>query len=291
MTKRNIITIGVCLLLNSAFAQSITATVDRQKILIGEPIELKVAVRLQKGFPVSFLDIDTLPHFEVMDRSPLNTEEDGNFTNYEQVFKITSWDSGKWMIPPIGERTLLTKPIPIEVAYTPFDTSKPYNDIKDIVNVPAKKDSKWIWYVIGLALLIILFLLFFPKGRKKEKVVEVVVPPGDAYKEALTRLDKLNEKDLYTKDVKLFYSELVNILRDYLHKRKDIHTYTRTTDDLSIQIGKLGMNNDLYLQLLQALRSSDMVKFAKFQPLSEENRSAMEIIRKSIIEIEKGNAV
>jgi len=104
-------------------------------------------------------------------------------------------------------------------------------------------------------------------------------------------LQDLRAKELDRSDVKQFYSQLVFILRDYLHRRKGVYSHSKTTDDLSIQMKDLKLPNEFYHELLQILRLSDLVKYAKFQPGSADNQKAFDVIVQTIKDIERGNAV
>jgi hypothetical protein len=173
----------------------------------------------------------------------------------------------------------------IDVAYSPhpFDTTQPYHDIHDILEIKKPGETTWYWYLIGLLILILLFLLFFPKGKPKSKG-EFVSDEG-AYKRALKKLDVLNKRN--DVDSKAFYTELIQIFREYLHKRKNIYSFSKTTDDLAIQIEKLNLSRDQYHELLQTLRLSDLVKYAKYQPTREENQTSINDIKQGIIDIEQ----
>jgi hypothetical protein len=259
------------------------ATADRDSILIGEQIKLKVQGQFQKGQD-QWPRLDTIPRFEVLEKSEVDRKEDGNLVTLTQTLTITSWDSGVLFIPPLNIGNSVTAPIRINVAYAPhpFDTSQPYHPLHDILEVKKEPETTWYWYLIGLLVLILLFLLFFPKGKPKPK--PDFVPDANAYKKAMQRLDELKRKE--NLESKIFYTELVQIFRDYLHKRKNIYSYSKTTDDLAIQVDSLNMDRELYQHLLQTLRLSDSVKYAKYQPGVEENGNAIEIIKESITAIE-----
>jgi hypothetical protein len=195
-----------------------------------------------------------------------------------------------WTLPPVLSKNASAKPLQIKVEWThPFDTAQPYHDIKAIVPVNKETSQKWYWYLIGLALLIVLFLLFFPKGKKQTPKPRE--PAIDAYRQAIKRLEGLQAKEVNTNNVKQYYSDLVFILRDYLHRRKGIYSHSKTTDDLSIQMKDVKLPASLYNELLQSLRLSDMVKYARYQPYSEENKKTYDTIKQSITEIERGHAV
>lgn len=283
--KQAICIIGICLFSHAFYGQTVTAVTDRDSILIGEQFHLQLSANFEQNTAVAWFTIDTLLHFEIMERSEVDTVLQGNRLQLTQTFKLTSWDSGIWSIPAFSIARVRTKPIRINVAFSPhpFDVNQPYHDIKDLIEIKKPVANKWYWYLVFLLVLILLFLLFFPAGKKREQ--ETFVPQEGAYRAALRKLDVLEGS--IPQDSRIFYTELVHIYREYLFKRWNIRSFSKTTDDLAIQMDRLELPDDLYRQTVQTLRLSDMVKFARYQPPSEENRKALKVIRESIFTIER----
>lgn len=269
----------------SVTAQKVTATADKEKILIGEQFHVKLQANFNKGEPLDFFEIDTIPRFEILDRSEIDTSRFNDGVALIQNLTVTSWDSGKIQIAPFVLGKYKTKPLIIDVAYSPspFDTTQPYHDIHDIMDVKKPGQTTWYWYLIGLLVLILLFILFFPKGKPRAKG-EFVSDEG-SYKRALKKLDALNKRSDI--DSKVFYTELIQIFREYLHKRKNIYSFSKTTDDLAVQIEKLNLDKDQFQQLVQSLQLSDLVKYAKYQPTRDENQTSVNDIREGIDAIEQ----
>src|SRR4029079_11386226 len=121
------------------------------------------------------------------------------------------------------------------------------------------------------------------KPRKKGEFVS----DEGAYKKALKKLDALQKRT--DTENKVFYTELIQIFREYLHKRKNIYSFSKTTEDLSMQIEKLNMVGDQYQQLVQTLVLSDFVKYAKYQSSTEEKRNSIESVKEGIITIENAH--
>lgn len=271
----------------SVTAQKVTVTADKEKILIGEQFQLRLQANFNKGEPLDFFDIDSIPRFEILDRTEIDTSNFNDGAALVQSLTMTSWDSGKIQIAPFVLGRYQTKALMVDVAYSPhpFDTTKPYHDIHDILEVKRPIESTWYWYLIGLLVLVLLFLLFFPKGKPRTKG-EFISDEG-AYKRALKKLDALEKRT--DAEGKAFYTELIQVFREYLHKRKNIYSFSKTTGDLSLQIEKLNIDRDQYQQLVQTLLLSDFVKYAKYQSSAEERRISMNSIRKSIVEIENAH--
>ena len=269
----------------SSFAQptSFSVSTDKEKIVIGEPFDLTFKATISKKDTVQWLTIDSLHHFEILNKAKIDTQINNDVYIFEQKITLTSWDSGKWPIPTIiFSKNKKLKPIVIDVSFSSFNPAQDYHDVKDILEVQKPGKAVWHWYLIGAVLLLLLFFLLFP-SKKKKKEEEVLKPDENIYKTSLLRLDKLKEAN--DPHPKIYYTELIDIFRDYLYKRKGIQSFSKTTDDLAIQVSDLQQVNNQKL-LLQALRLSDLVKFARFQPAISEQKESLEIIRESIIDIE-----
>ncbi|HET6996899.1 MAG TPA: hypothetical protein VFI06_18020 [Chitinophagaceae bacterium] len=272
----------------TAFAQNKTtvkASVDKNRIFIGERIQLTLEADIPENEPIRFFIIDTSSHFE-MDKQKIDTTNTSEGTLLKQVIHITSFDSGHWVIPSLvlGEN-LATDTIPVDVSFSPMDSTQSYHDIKDIIDIkPAEEKKKWwLWYAIGgsaLLLGLIVFLLL----RKKKPAVSVAAPPVNPYDEALRQLEKLQKEKT---DQKQFYSRLVDIFRLYVYRKKDIHSMQKTTDDLVVQLKSLSIDREQFEKLSQSLRLSDFVKFARYVPSADDDRSTFETIKNTIVAIEK----
>jgi hypothetical protein len=280
---------AICLLLivHSLPAQVINLSYDRQRILLGEPMAVTVKAFTDKGKGLENFPIDTLPHLEILEASKIDTAIVGETMQLSQTLTVTSWDSGRWNLPTVLTAGVPSKPVAFDVVYTsPWDPKQPYHDIKGIVPVEAPGQSTWWWYLIGLAILAALFMLFFPAGKKEKAEVEL---DKNAYRKALQELEKL-EKERPV-DAKSFHTTLINIFRTYLKGAKGIQSFSKTTDDLSIQLQGQKLASAEYNHLVQMLRLSDLVKFAAYRPAEEANREALSTIKQSITTIEQHHAV
>lgn len=285
------ITIAIIALFFSAItaAQSKTtvkATVDRSQILIGEPISLRLEVDVPENEAIRFFQIDSLPHFEFLAQQKIDTSNTGSGTVLSQIIRITSFDSGHWVIPSLvlGEN-ISTDSIPVDVGFSPFNPEQPYHDIKEIIEVTPeekKEQPKWWYLLAGAVLLLIILILIFRK--KKKPVVNLVAPPVDPYKEAMTQLEKLQKEK---PEAKQYYSRLVDIFRVYVLNKTGIHSLQNTTDDLVSQLRGLKIPKEQFDQLAQSLRLSDFVKFAKYIPSAEDDKNSFDTINWSIQQIEQ----
>ncbi len=272
------------ILLQQVLAQKakFTASVNKTKILIGEPFEMSLKAFVS-GTVAQWPVIDSLPHFEVLSRTKIDSQLNNSTLILNQTITLTSWDSGRFAVPSFSVAgSGKTTPIFIAVGYTPFDTTQEYNDVKDILDAAKSPRRQWHWYLIGALLLVGLFILLFP-GRKEKKQVGFV-PDANSYKTALAKLQALQNNPPF--DAKVLFTEAIEIFRTYLSKRKGIESFSKTTGDLALQLQQLPLAPKTYASLTQTLSLSDLVKFAKWQPAPQEVQTSIETIKQSIIAIE-----
>jgi hypothetical protein len=270
-------------------AQEVKFSFDKQKILLGEQLTVKIEAVVANGQSSDLFTIDTLPHFEVLGQTKIDTAIIGDKLQLTRMLTITSWDSGRWEFPTLIMNGAPSKPVFIDVGYTsPWDPKQPYHDIKGIVPVKDSGKSTWWWYVIGAAVLIALFMLFFPEGKKEKTISEI---DSNAYKKAMQQLAKLQADNIASVNIKQYYTDLITIFRSYLKGAKGIQSFSKTTDDLSIQLQALKMPQEEYKNLVQTLRLSDLVKFAQYKPEGQLNADSFNTIKEGITSIENRNAV
>lgn len=264
-------------------AQKLAATIDKETILIGEPLQLRITASGIRT--VEWVKMDSIPYFEILERSPIDSQVTDHGIELSQTLTLTSWDSGRQKIPSLQlGNAAPTKPILVNVTHTPMDYNQDYHDVKDILEVEQTGRVTWFWYLIALLLLVLLFVLFFPATKKKKADF---VPDVSIYQKSLKRLEVLRSKK--ESEDKEFYTELVSIFREYLLKRKGIQSFSKTTDDLAVQLTSLQLQTSIFQTMLQELRMSDLVKFARYQPTITEKDNSISIIKQSIMAVEEAS--
>lgn len=269
----------------------VDASVNKRQILIGEQITLTLTADIPENEPIGFFNVDSIPHFEFIIKPPADTSNTNSGTRIVQEMVITSFDSGRYVIPSFQLAPgIATDSIPIDISYTPgFDPKKPYHDIKDVLDVEVpKKPIPWWWWAIGGGGLLLLALLIYLLRRKQPKAAIVKTEaPVNAYEEAIRQMEQLQRNKPAVKE---YYSQMVDVFRQYVFRRKNIHSLQKTTDDLVVQLKEIGLDKNNFDQLSQALRLSDWVKFAKYQPAGNDDDGFYQAIRESIISIEKNSS-
>jgi hypothetical protein len=275
------------LLSAAAQAPQLTATVDKNRILIGEPFQLELRLSAS-ALPPHGVTVDSLPFFEVMEQKSDTLREGGTYI-IRKLLKITSWDSGRRSIPPIVyEGSIATKPIAISVLFSsPFDPKQPYHDEKDILDLTPESKSTWQWYAVLALVILLLVLLLFPRRRKDAPVV--VKPDLNYYKTVIQQLQALQQDDVRRGEPRLFYTELVQLFRLYIHKRKGYFSDADTSADLVARLKHWRLSGDLQEALKHTLGNADLAKFAKYRPGSDEMDRDVQTLKKAVIAIEENS--
>lgn len=267
----------------------VKTVIDKSRILIGEPLELTVEVRVPADEPLRFVELDTINHFELLSPPEFDTITERNTTIIRGMYRITSFDSGRWVIPPLAvSGSQPADSMAVDVVFSDADPAAPYHDIKDVLDATVRKQgNNWWWYAAGGFLLLLLLLIFLMRKKKPKPVVSAVpVPAIPAYDAAMKALAALEQSPGTTKQ---YYTELTAIFRIYIHRKKNILSLQKTTDDLVLQLKSIPVEPDLFSRMAGALRLGDMVKFARFEPEAAENREALKTIKESIEAIERIN--
>jgi hypothetical protein len=264
---------------------TVKTTVDHNKILIGEPIQLTIEAEIPADAVIAFVRIDSIEHFEFLQKPEIDTINTRTGTTIRGKYRITSFDSGHWVIPSFSlTGNLATDTIPVDVSFSAFDPTKDYHDIKDILDVKTEtKKPVWWYYAAGGGLLLLLLLIYLLRKKKPAKV-QAPIQEIDPFQDAMKQLEKLQKEKPATKE---YYSRVTDIFRLYVYRKKGIQSLQKTMDDLVIQLKSIPLQKEDFDRLAQALRLSDFVKFAKYVPAKEDDKTILELIKKAIQEIEQ----
>lgn len=260
------------------FAQKVRVKADTTNIRIGEQLEYQITVGDTAN--VIIPKLEGITGLEIVEDLPLDTVKNNLFKKYI----LTGFDSGAFYIPSqqifIRNRAYITDSILINVATVAVDTlQQKMFPIKSIQSEPwVFNDFKpyLIWVVLGI-LLIAALIIYLRTRKKKESLEKAVIPTIPAFEEAIAKLKELDEKLLWQNNrIKEYYTELTEILQNYLGKDVEIPTQELTSSEI-IELVKT-QNKTRHLEIEQhtfknlhlVLKNADLVKFAKSKPLSHE---------------------
>ncbi|HTL09117.1 MAG TPA: hypothetical protein VL307_12690 [Chitinophagaceae bacterium] len=281
----------------AGFAQnavSVRASINRDKIMIGEPIELQLEVSMPADVQATWFPLDTLSHFEFIQKGKIDSSGTGDSRTYRQQLTITSFDSGRWALPAlplaIGNREYLTDSLPVSVAYSNFDPNQDYHDIKDIIEVENKATRYIPWVILALAIVSLALVIYLLRRRTMAAEVPVIKKPLSKLsplEEALQQLASLQQEG-YTAPgaLKSYHTGLNDVLRGYMYRKTSVATMEKTSGELMMQLQAYQLPAPAFTKLAQVLRMNDAVKFARYHPPAEENETALQTIKTTLQEID-----
>ncbi len=285
----------LALLTGNTRAQQIkaTASLDSANILLGDQVKLFLEIDHPKSVDVSFPQVpDTIAGLiEVLGHTDIDTFEGNKADNIKQIrsYTITCFDSGSYRIPPYwfginADGNIDSVPsngVTLNVHSMQIDTTKGPTDIKMPYGAPLTL-KEVTPYILGVILIgaIIFFLLYSIKRKKKNKPLFVLPkkPKLPPHVVALRELDRIKDEKIWQKGKKkLYYSELTDTLRTYIEERFEIRAMEQVTDEIlqSFRQQKGLLSDKALGNLSQILQLADLVKFAKYEPLPDDDNLSL----------------
>ena len=114
-------------------------------------------------------------------------------------------------------------------------------------------------------------------------------PPEPPHEVAIKALEALHHQKLWQNNKhKLYYSTLTDILRTYIAGRWEVGAMEMTSDEIIEAMRSVELPQKSAMDLTEILREADLVKFAKYKPLINENDmnliNAIDFINKTKVE-------
>ncbi|RKY25875.1 MAG: hypothetical protein DRP62_00320 [Planctomycetota bacterium] len=277
--------------------------VDKTKATIAETILLELEATVEPGFEAQMPKVDkVLENFGIVEWDNLGDKLDENNNVVSRYrYRLEPFLSGTFAIPAFTfqftdvnsqeEKTheLTTEPINIEVTSLLGEQRAELKiaDIEGVVNVPTKSSYWWIWLLILSGTIAAVIFWFHRRSQQGRELVRIFKP---AHEIAYERLRSLIEQDLVkTGKIKEFYERISDIFRHYIEHRFNLKAPERTTEEF---LAELSSANVLAKQdrehLAEFLQHCDLVKFAKYDPTTEQIQKTFDLV-KDFIETTKSD--
>lgn len=267
----------------------IDISIDSAAILIGEQTAIRLTITTDKGQDVIVpIPSDTLmAGVEVISVSkPDSSFIENNKLLIKQDVMVTSFDSALYLLPPfvvIGQNdTVYSEQLALKVSTIPVDTSKPeeFSDIKDTWKPPfVLADYYPIIYGVLFALLFICIIGYIIKRLKNKQSIipfkksEPKLPP---HEQAIKELEEIKQQKLWQQGRnKEYYTLITDVLRKYIVDRFGVNAMEMTSSEILDLLRKDENAKPVFDNLKQILMLADFVKFAKMNPLPDENNQSM----------------
>jgi len=277
--------------------------VDKAKVTIADTVLLELQAIVEPGFKVKMPNVGKkLENFGIVDWDNLGDKLDENnnvLSTYR--YKLEPFLSGSYSLPAFtfefydvnspkaNKHELTTEPIDIEVASLLGKRRAELKiaNIEGVVNMPAEPSYWWLW-VLSIAGFI--SVVIFWHNRRRKQAVEQVRAFKSAHEIAYERLRALVEQDLVKAGkIKEFYERISDILRHYIEHRFELRAPKRTTEEFLAELISANVlaqpDQD---RLAKFLQHCDLVKFAKYNPTTEQIQKTFDLV-KDFIETTKSD--
>lgn len=293
-------------LASQAMAQvTVNASIDSLRLLIGEQAHVKIEVSCPAG---GDLIMPIYPNNVMMEGIEIlgEVKTDTQYLNKRshmvvtQEYTVTSFDTAFYYIPPfevlVDSVPYNSQPLALLVMTYDVDTTNveaifPIKGVMErpITFVEALPLSGSIVLIVALCFLIPYLLRRYHDNKPILRRV-TIAPKLPPHQVALTEMNRIKEEKSWQRDdVKQYYTELTDALRVYMEERFGFNAMEMTSDEIIAQLNEQP-DKEWIGELRELFQMSDLVKFAKYKPLINENDmnliNAIDFINKTKIEVQ-----
>jgi hypothetical protein len=287
---------------------TVSSSVDSARIHIGDLIHYSITVIhddsvnvIMPGFAAN------LGGFEIRKYDIRDPEKKDGKTVLKASYTISTFFTGDFEIPPFAVRYTLGKDSTqhtiitdkIQIAVESMVSGE--EDIRDVKPPLEIRRDWWYtlrWVVAGLGALILILtaVLLYRRWKSGKSLLPIrEVPPRPAHETAIDALDQLIASELAARtsrwihevtgdtnlqqteswkneqglEIKTFYSELSEILRQYINGRYFVVALEMTTSEVLDGLTEQKLDDEVFGLFKSFLEDCDLVKFARFVPQEE----------------------
>ena len=259
------------------FAQaSVTAKIEPVEMMMGEQTQVTISVQANDGAKVSFPVFkprqELVPGVEV-----LNSQQPDD--NTLQLI-LTSFDGKLYHLPAfkvkVDGKEYKTDDLALKVIEVEVDTTKldQFYGPKDVQDNPFQWSDWSLSFWLSILMLVMMAVCYYLYLRLRDnkpiiahiKIVKRLLPHQKAMKEIeQIKADKMVSSD----NQKEYYTKLTDTLRKYIEERYGFSAMEMTSTEI---IERLMQTDQQSLdELRQLFTTADLVKFAKYSTMINEN--------------------
>ena len=292
--KKTILLITLILNVLIAFAQaSVEAKIDPIEMMIGEQATVTLTVQAGEGAKVQW------PTFQPRQQIVPGVEVLATHTsNQSMTLTLTSFDGNLYHLPPfkvkVNDKEVKSADLALKVVEIEVDTThmEKFFGPKDVQDNPFLW-SDWslpFWLsVLMLLMLAVGYYLYLRLRSNKPviahiKIVKRLLPHQKAMKE----IEQIKaDKMVTSENQKEYYTKLTDTLRKYIEERYGFSAMEMTSSEIIDRLMSTGDQQSLD-ELRQLFTTADLVKFAKYSTMINENDanlvSAIDFINQTKLE-------
>ena len=289
--------------MTAAAQATVEATIDSIEILIGQQVEVSVRTTAKEGAKVVYPDFKPqqmiTPGVEVVSHADSATVNiDNGMAVFTHKYRLTSFDGKLYYLPPftvkVNGKQFKSKSLALKVLEVPVDTTKldKFYGPKDVQDNPFSWSDWSLAFWLSILMLVILAVAYWLYLRLRDnkpivasiKIVKKLLP----HQKALKEIEVIKaEKMVTSENQKEYYTKLTDTLRKYIEERYGFMAMEMTSSEI---IDRLTETQDQQAldELRMLFQTADLVKFAKYSTLINENDmnlvNAIEFINKTKME-------
>ena len=288
----------------TSFAQvSVEASIDQIEMLVGQQAHVTLKAVAKRESKVEFPQFQStqqiIPGVEVLACQPQDEQEaDNGFVEKSMVYTITSFDDTLYYLPPLTvkvdgkpykSKSLALKVLTLEVDTTHVEQFFPPKGVQD----NPFEWSEWsliFWLsVLVLFLSAITYYLYIRLRDNKPIITHIrIVKRLLPHQKAMKEIEQIKaEKMVTAENSKEYYTKLTDTLRKYIEERYGFNAMEMTSGEIIEKLMSIQDQKSLD-ELRQLFTTADLVKFAKYSTLINENDmnlvNAIEFINQTKLE-------
>ena len=223
---------------------------------------------------------------------------DNGMAVFTHKYKLTSFDGKLYYLPPftvkVNGKQFKSKSLALKVLEVPVDTTKldQFYGPKDVQDNPFSWSDWSVAFWLSILMLVLLIVAYWLYMRLRDnkpivasiKIVKRLLP----HQKALKEIEVIKaEKMVTSENQKEYYTKLTDTLRKYIEERYGFRAMEMTSSEI---IDRLTETQDQQAldELRMLFQTADLVKFAKYSTLINENDmnlvNAIEFINKTKVE-------
>ena len=265
---------------------SVEAVIDSIEIFVGQQAHVTLTATAKENAKVEFPQFKPTeyitPGVEVLDRQELEQQpQDNGFVSRSMVYTMTSFDDTLYYLPPmtvkIDGKPYKSKSLALKVLTFEVDTlhADQFFGPKDVQDNPFQWSDWSVPFWLSVLMLVLLAITYYLYLRLRDnkpiishiRIVKRLLPHQKAMKE----IEQIKaDKMVASENSKEYYTKLTDTLRKYIEERYGFSAMEMTSSEI---IERLMATQDQKAldELRQLFTTADLVKFAKYSTLINEN--------------------
>ena len=274
-----------------------------------DSIHVTVKASMKEGakaeFPVFKPMQQLIPGVEVLKSTELGVKgrEDG-FVDRQVVYTLTSFDDTLYYLPPfvvkVDGKPYKSKSLALKVVGVEVDTAhvEKFFGPKDVQDNPFQWSEWNLLFCLSVLMILLLALGFYIYVRLRSgkpivtriHIIKRLLPHQKAMREIeQIKADKMQNSE----DPKEYYTRLTDTLRKYIEDRYGFNAMEMTSGEIIERLERV-LSDDIQVadsmkrELRQLFNTADLVKFAKYSTMINENDanlvSAIDFINQTKLE-------